>query len=108
VVVAGVATLGLLVGACGSGSATNSPADQAFLQTLHLTDPEINTYRTDMQLTRLGHAVCDDFSSGASYQEVADRLSTLQGSNKLPSSDLGSVIDSAVAAMCPQYRTQTS
>jgi hypothetical protein len=106
--VATVAASASLAGACGSGSSTNSAADQAFLQTLHLTDPQINTYRTDVQLTRLGHAVCDDFSSGASYQEVADRLSTLQGSSALPSPDLGSVIDSAVEAMCPQYRDRTS
>ena len=78
------------------------------MQALHLADPQINSYRTDVQLTRLGHAVCDDFSSGASYQEVADRLATLQGSNALPSPDLGSVIDSAAQTMCPKYLNRTT
>jgi hypothetical protein len=53
----------VVAGGCGSGSATSSAADQAFLGSLHLSDPQINSYRTDVQLTRLGHAVCDGFSS---------------------------------------------
>ena len=75
---------------------------------MHVADPEINSYRTDVQLTRLAHAVCDGFSSGASYEQLADRLATEEGANPLPSQDLGDVIDSAVNALCPQYRSRTT
>jgi hypothetical protein len=66
--------------------------------------PDVAAYRTDVQLTRLGHAACDGFRAGASFQQLADRLVLLEGSNPLPSGDLGAVIDAAVANYCPQFR----
>ena len=99
--------LAALVAACGGGNSAAASADnQTFLSQVHVAAPDINTYRTDVQLTRIGHAVCDGFRSGASYQELADRLPLLEGSNPLPSADLGALIDAAVDAYCPQYRGQ--
>jgi hypothetical protein len=103
-----LAASAVLTGGCGAGGATSSAADQAFLQAVHLAQPDISTYRTDVQLARLGHAVCDEFAGGASFQALADRLNTLEGSNPLPSEDLGAVIDSAVNTLCPQYRSRAS
>ncbi len=104
VAVAGAASAG-----CGAGSsAATSQADSAYLSEVHDTAPEIGTLRSDTQLIRLGHAVCDGFSAGASYVQLADRLALLQGSHILPSEDLGAVITSAVDNYCPKYRDQTS
>jgi hypothetical protein len=103
-----VMAVAVVATACGSGSSTASAADQSYLQSLHLAQPDIGSYRTDVQLARLGHAVCDDFAGGTSYQQLADRLLTLEGSRPMPSEDLGAVIDSAVNTLCPQYRSRVS
>ena len=103
---AGTAIVALGAG-CRSGG-TASPADQAYLSEVHGADPNINAVRSDTQLVRLGHAVCDDFRAKASYQEVADRLSITTGSNRLPAADLGAVITAAADNYCPQYRSQVS
>ncbi|MGH9055217.1 MAG: DUF732 domain-containing protein [Acidimicrobiales bacterium] len=102
VLVATVATAG-----CGGGSPSlTSPADSAFLSQVHGSAPDIGTYRSDVQLIRLGQAACDGLRSGASYEQLADRLSLLEGSNALPSEDLGTVIDAAVTSFCPQYQSE--
>lgn len=95
---------GLAVAGCHAGAASQSPADQSYLSEVHDAAPDINSTRTDTQLVRLGHVVCDDFRARASYQEVADRLSIESGSGKLSSSDLGAVITAAADNYCPQYR----
>jgi hypothetical protein len=96
-----------VIAGCGSGSsAAANAANRAFLSELHVAAPNINAYRSDLQLTRLGHAACDGFRSGASYQELADRLPLLEGRNPLPSADLGAVINAAVNAYCAQFRNQ--
>lgn len=97
-----------LAAGCQSASSSTSPADQAFLSEIHGADPNINTVRSDTQLVRLGHAVCDDFRAKASYQQVADRLSITTGSNRLPTADLGAVITAAADSYCPQYRADVS
>jgi hypothetical protein len=102
-----VALLTVTAAGCG-GSSTNSSAESAFLRAVHLADPNINTYRSDTELVRLGHAACDGFRAGASYQELADRLALEEGSNALPSQDLGDVITSAVDGLCPQFRSLVS
>lgn len=104
--------LGSVVGAvlatgCSSG-VPNSAADRSFLGEVHVGAPEINTYRSDVALVRLGHAACDAFRSGASYEGLADRMALLEGSNPLPSQDLGVVISSAVDSYCPQFRSRVS
>ena len=68
--------------------------------------PDIGTYRTGVQLIRLGHAACEDFGSGASYEQLADRLMLAEGSRPIPSEDLGAVIDAAVDAYCPQFTSR--
>jgi hypothetical protein len=99
----------LALGSCGSGkSQASAQANQDFLSAVHVAAPDVGAYRTDVQLTRLGHAVCDGFRSGASYQQLADRLVLLEGKNPLPSADLGAVIDSAVSAFCPQFHSRVT
>jgi hypothetical protein len=101
-----LAALAIILGGCGIGSSStgkSSVADNLFLSTVHLDAPDVNTYRSDLQLVRLGHAACDGFASGASYEELADRLPTTEGSHPLPPGDLGTVITAAVDAFCPQY-----
>jgi hypothetical protein len=93
---------------CGGGSSSSSSAQSGFLSAVHLAAPDINTYRSDTQLVRLGHAACDGFRSGVSYEELADRLALEEGNNPLPSEDLGAVITSAVDGLCPQFRGQVS
>ena len=100
-----VALAGLAAGGCGvGGTGGNSQADQAFLAELHGSAPDIGSYRSDVALTRLGHAACDGFSAGASYQQLADRLVVAEGAHPLPSEDLGAVISAAAANYCPRYR----
>lgn len=94
--------------ACHSSTGAPSSADQAYLAEVHGAAPDINSVRSDTQLVRLGHAVCDDFKARASYQEVADRLSITSGSDRLPSADLGAVITAAADNYCPQYRSLVS
>ena len=95
----------LLVAACSSG-VPNGPADQSFLGTVHAQASDVGRYRTDVALVRLGHAACDGFRSGASYEELADRMALEEGRNPLPSQDLGVVISAAVDNYCPQYRSR--
>jgi Protein of unknown function (DUF732) len=95
----------LALAACGGGnSAAAAAANQLFVSEVHVAAPDVSSYRSDVQLERLGHAACDGFRSGASYEELADRLPLLEGSDPLPSGDLGAVIDGAVDAYCPEYR----
>jgi hypothetical protein len=99
----------LCLGSCGSThSQASAQATQDFLSAVHVAAPDVGAYRTDVQLTRLGHAACDGFRSGASYQQLADRLVLLEGSNPLPSADLGAVINSAVTSFCPQFHSQVA
>jgi hypothetical protein len=75
---------------------------------VHVAAPDVGSYRTDVQLIRLGRAACDGFRSGASFEQLADRLVLLEGSNPLPSADLGAVIDAAVNEYCPQFHDRTA
>jgi hypothetical protein len=102
-VLLGLAALTGLVAGCGGGGGGFSQEDQQFLSSVHVSAPDIGTYRTDSQLTRIGHAVCADFQAGASYEEVADRMPLVEGNNPLPSEDLGAVIDAAVQSYCPAF-----
>jgi Protein of unknown function (DUF732) len=107
VLVAGVA---LFTSACGgSGHSSQDAAENtAFLSSVHDAAPDIGTYRTDPQLVSLGHAVCEGFQSGTTYEQLADRLAQLQGSDTLPSQDLGAVIVASVENFCPKYTDQVS
>ncbi|HMC39751.1 MAG TPA: DUF732 domain-containing protein [Acidimicrobiales bacterium] len=96
------------LGGCRSGTGAPSTTDRAYLAEVHGSAPNINALRSDTQLIRLGHAVCDDFRAHASYQAVADRLSTESGADHLDPSDLGVVITAAADNYCPQYRSLVS
>lgn len=105
-----VATVGLLaLGGLASGCGSSTPSlaaqaqQQSFLNDVHETAADVNSYRTNSELVRLGHAVCDDLRSGASYGTIADRLGTTQGASTLPTVDLGAVITSAARVFCPAY-----
>lgn len=98
------AAIGLLGGCGASGGGAPSAADSGFLSEVHAAVPSVASLRSDVQLERLGHAVCDGFAAGASYQELADRLALQAGSGSLPSEDLGAVIMAAADNYCPQYR----
>jgi hypothetical protein len=98
------AVLSVSTAACGSASsAATSAADASFLASVHDNAPDISSYRSDTALLRLGHAACDGFRGGVSYQVLADRLTLNEGSDPVPSSDLGAVISAAVDTFCPQY-----
>ena len=94
----------LIVAGCHSSTAAPSSTDQSYLAEVHANSPDVGSVRSDTQLIRLGHVVCDDFRAKASYEQVADRLSIEAGSDALPSADLGSVITAAADNYCPQYR----
>lgn len=98
--------LSLPLSSCGGASVANSAADQSFVAAVHLSAPDIGSFRSDTQLIRVGHAACDAFRAGAGYQEIADRMGLLEGRNPLPSQDLGAVVTSAVNAYCPQFRAK--
>jgi hypothetical protein len=99
-----IGLVAILSGCGGGGTATSGLADQQFLAAVHAAAPDVGTYRSDVQLVRLGHAACDGFRSGASFEQLADRLVLLEGPNPLPSVDLGAVIDAAVGSYCQQFR----
>lgn len=101
---AATATLGLLLLGCGAGNtAAARQKDQEFVQSVESAAPDISSYRDDTQLIRLGKAACAGFETGVSYQQLADRLILSEGTNPLPSEDLGVVISSAVNTYCPKY-----
>ena len=104
--VGAVMAVSLLGGCGGGGGGAPTAADSAFLSEVHDAAPSINGVRSDVQLERLGHAVCDGFAAGASYRELADRLALQAGSGSLPSVDLGAVIMAAADNYCPQYRSR--
>jgi hypothetical protein len=98
----------LLVACSTHHSGSSASADSGFVGAVHVNAPDIGSYRSDTELIRMGHAACDDFQSGASYEEIADRLRLQEGSHALPSQDLGVVISSAVEAYCPRFVPETS
>jgi hypothetical protein len=75
---------------------------------VHSSAPDAGSYRTDVQLVRLGHAACDGFRSGASFEQLADRLNLIEGARPLPTEDLGVVVTAAVASFCPQFHNRVS
>ncbi len=100
------AVVALGAGCARAESGASSALDSQFLSAVHSQASDVGGYRSDVQLVRLGHAACDAFRSGASYQQLADRLVLLEGHNPLPSEDLGTVITAAVDTYCPQYRSK--
>ncbi len=103
IAVAAVAVVAM-VAACGSTvSAGTVRAQQVFLAQVHANAPDIGSYRGDTQVLGLGHAVCEDLSSGVSSQQVADRIEIVDATHPLPSEDLGVVMTAAGETLCPKY-----
>lgn len=101
---AAAGTLGLLLLGCGAAqSEAARQKNQRFVESVESAAPDVSHYRNDTQLIRLGKAACAGFESGVSYQQLADRLVLSEGSNPLPSEDLGAVITAAVNTYCPKY-----
>ncbi len=99
-----VILLALVLAGCGSARTTASPrADQAFLNSVYSEAPDIGSYRSGSQLVSLGQVVCGDLESGASVQEVGDRVPLVEGNVSLPPGDLGVVIAAAVNELCPRF-----
>jgi hypothetical protein len=99
----GALALAAVILAGGCASAGSSPAAGAFLARAHQYAPDINNYLKDSQLLALGHALCDDLSSGATAGQVADRVGSEGAGAALPSYDLGSVMEAASQTLCPRY-----
>jgi hypothetical protein len=95
---------GVLAG-CGGHPAASPRATQAFLNSVYSNAPDISSYRSSRQLVSLGQVVCGDLESGASVQEVGDRVPLIEGSVSLPPGDLGVVISAAVSKLCPKFRS---
>jgi hypothetical protein len=93
----------MLVVATGCGGGTSSQATQSFVARVHQLAPDVNGYADDASLVDLGHAVCYDLSSGASAQQVADRVGYEGAGARLPSADLGSVMAAATQTLCPRF-----
>jgi hypothetical protein len=96
-------SLAVLLAGCGSHAATSSQSQKAFLDSVYSQAPGIGSYRSGPQLVRLGQAICGDLDSGASVQELGDRLPLVEGNVTLPPGDLGVVIAAAVDVMCPKF-----
>jgi Protein of unknown function (DUF732) len=90
---------------CGGHSSANPRADQTFLNSVYSNAPDISSYRSGKQLVSLGQVICNDLESGASVQEVGDRVPLIEGNVLLPPGDLGVVISAAVSDLCPQFRS---
>jgi Protein of unknown function (DUF732) len=105
VVIGAGGVLAASLAACGAHATASPRAAQAFLNSVYSNAPDISSYRTGKQLVSLGQVVCNDLESGASVQEVGDRVPLIEGNVLLPPSDLGVVISAAVSQLCPQYRT---
>ena len=99
-----VAVLSVVLGGCGTSAvgAGRAKADGEFLDSVYSQATDIRAYRTGAQLVSLGQAVCADLSSGASVQEIGDRV--LEGGETLSPADLGAVISAAVNVLCPKFR----
>ena len=86
----------------------NEQADQQFLDSVYSQAPDIGSYRTSSQLVSLGQAICSDLSSGASVQQIGDRIPLVEGDVALPAIDLGAVISGAVNVLCPKFHKLAS
>jgi Protein of unknown function (DUF732) len=101
--VAAALVVAVTAAGCGSHSSTSPGAAQAFVNSVYSQAPDIGGYRTGPQLIGLGQAICADLESGATVEEVGDRVPLLEGNEPLPPDDLGVVISAAVNKLCPKF-----
>lgn len=96
VVVAGV------VGVVTAPVAGADPADDQYLQTLHLRGLSWAD-GADQSMINVGHAVCTDFDGG---DTAAQTISDVKKSLGLSNGGSNIVVGAAVAAYCPQNRSK--
>jgi Protein of unknown function (DUF732) len=98
-----VLTLTALVVGCSSGhqSAAARAVDQRFVDGVHESATDISKYRTDSQVTKMGHAACDGFRANANIEQIAGLLE--RTAPNLPAGDIGAIISTAVNVLCPAY-----
>lgn len=96
VVVAGV------VGIVAAPIASADPADDQYLQTLHLRGLSWAD-GADQTMINVGHAVCTDFDGG---DTAAQTISDVKKSVGLSSGGANIIVGAAVAAYCPQNRSK--
>jgi Protein of unknown function (DUF732) len=101
--VAAALVVAVTAAGCGSHASTSPGAAQAFVNSVYSQAPDIGGYRTGPQLISLGQAICADLESGATVEEVGDRVPLLEGNEPLPPDDLGVVISAAVNELCPKF-----
>jgi hypothetical protein len=89
--------------ACSGGqqSAARRAVDQRFIDGVHESATDISKYRTDGQLIKMGHVVCDGFRAHANIEQIASLLE--RNAANLPPGDIGAVISTAVHVLCPEY-----
>lgn len=91
------------------GSVASSTPDEAtinsiFLQYIHGRIPNVNVQNTDSGLVTLGHAVCADWNSGDSFNQVlADGITAFPDWS---TTSIAVFIGAATGAYCPQYSTK--
>lgn len=96
VVVAGV------VGIVAAPIASADPADDQYLQTLHLRGLSWAD-GADQSMINVGHAVCTDFDGG---DTAAQTIGDVKKSVGLSNGGANIIVGAAVAAYCPQYRSK--
>lgn len=78
------------------------PADDQYLQTLHLRGLSWAD-GADGSMINVGHAVCTDFDGGAT---AAQTVTDVKKSLGLSSGGSNIIVGAAVAAYCPQNRSK--
>jgi Protein of unknown function (DUF732) len=96
-------TLVLSVAGCSGGhqSAAARAMDQRFVDGVHNSATDISGYRTDSQVVKMGHVVCDGFRANANIEQIAGLLERTAAN--LPAGDIGAIISNAVNVLCPAY-----
>lgn len=103
-IVAAAATAAFAITSCSRTHLTpgQRSAERRYVDGVHISATDIGQFRTDSQLVKLGHVVCDGYRANANTQQVADLLERT-GAKNLPPQDLGAVISTAVKELCPGY-----
>ncbi|BBY41275.1 hypothetical protein MMAN_54090 [Mycobacterium mantenii] len=91
-----------VVGIVAAPVATADPADDQYLQTLHLRGLSWAD-GADQTMINVGHAVCTDFDGG---DTAAQTISDVKKSVGLSSGGANIIVGAAVAAYCPQNRSK--
>jgi hypothetical protein len=99
----GALTVVLWVAGCSGGHqrAAALAVGQRFVDGVHNSATDISEYRTDSQVIKMGHVVCDGFRANANIEQIAGLLERTAAD--LPAGDIGAIISTAVKVLCPAY-----